>query len=371
MSMKIAIIGGGIAGTSIAFELGRLGAEVVLVDSARSDRATAAGAGIIAPVSTQPRDDGMNRFSFEAASHYLDLVQQLERHAGRTSYRTKGELLLALSEDEVRGLADVMMRAKDLVSRFGSRGVGTPAYLEGDEIRGRYPHFATACAGVHLPEIGQIEGRSFTRRLQESAVANGLTVIAGEAQLLADDSGINGVSVDGRQILADAVVLAAGAWSPQLASTIGLDLPVYPQRGQIIHLRLPGASELPSANSFRAHYLLSFDDDRLVIGATREDDSGYSAAMTTRGVTQVLRQGAEFIPVVEQAEILEIRVGIRPATRDGNPVLGAVPGVDRLWVASGYGPQGLTLGPYAGAVLARGILGGDMTIPTALDPARF
>jgi D-amino-acid dehydrogenase len=371
VSMKIAIIGGGIAGTSVAYELVTRGAEVVLIDSSRTDRATAAGAGIIAPIGAMAREEDMNRFSFAAAAYYLDLVAELERDGVDTSYRAPGELLLALSDEEVPRLDEVLQRASTLVAELDRRGVGEPAYLDGKEISARYPLFETAIAGVHLPEIGQIDGRRFTRCLHDRAVAYGLSVLEGEAVLLGDDRGVRGVAVGGRAVEADAVVLAAGAWSPQLTALVGVTLPVYPQRGQIMHLRLPGATGLPSANSFRDHYLLAFDHDRLVIGATREDDSGYSAAMTTRGLTQVVRQGMEFIPKVEQAEIIDIRVGIRPATRDGNPLLGPVPSVERLWVASGYGPQGLTLGPYAGAVLARRVLGEDVAIPSALSPSRF
>ncbi len=182
-----------------------------------------------------------------------------------------------------------------------------------------------------------------------------------------------GVRVGPELLEVDAVVVAAGSWSGGLVDVLGPR--VQPQRGQIVHLQLPGASALPTLDTSAGHYLLSFPGDRVVIGATRETGSGFDATLTAGGVAQVIAQGLTLVPALADATWIEARVGLRPASHDGFPYLGPVPGVDGLWVATGMGPSGLTFGPYCGSVIAEHALarlGGDPApaIPATFDPGR-
>jgi D-amino-acid dehydrogenase len=185
-----------------------------------------------------------------------------------------------------------------------------------------------------------------------------------------------GVRVDGERLAADAVVVAAGAWSGQLVAPLGVALPVAPQRGQITHLRVvpevdtaawPVVSPLGSG-----HYLLAFPDTRVVVGATRETGSGFDHRVTAAGQLEVLEQALAVAPGLRAATLLETRVGFRPATPDGRPVLGPLPGHPHVVLATGYGPTGLTVAPFAGALVAAAVLGEE----PALDlhpyrPGRF
>ena len=105
------------------------------------------------------------------------------------------------------------------------------------------------------------------------------------------------------------------------------------------------------------HYLLPFSDRRVVVGATRETGAGFAAYLTAGGASSVLTNALSVAPGLAQARIQEFRVGLRPATPDGEPLLGAVAGCPGLWIATGMGPQGLTLGPYSGKLIADSILG--------------
>jgi D-amino-acid dehydrogenase len=149
-------------------------------------------------------------------------------------------------------------------------------------------------------------------------------------------------------------VLAAGAWSKDLGRSLGLDIPVEPQRGQIVHLGLPGVdtSAWPIVLAFRGHYMVPWDDSRVVVGATRETGSGFLPHTTAAGVAEVLGEALRVAPGLAGAEIREIRVGLRPASRDGLPIVGPVPAVANLLLAIGHGAVGLQLGPYSGKVLA-------------------
>jgi D-amino-acid dehydrogenase len=150
------------------------------------------------------------------------------------------------------------------------------------------------------------------------------------------------------------VVIAGGAWSSAFAAQLGVRLPIVPQRGQIIHLHLPDeeTAAWPIITAFHGHYLVPWPDRRVVVGATRESGSGFSARTTAVGIHEVLGEALRVAPGLAGATIGEIRVGLRPATPDHLPLLGPVPTVRNTYIAAGHGATGLQLGPYSGKLLA-------------------
>ena len=113
--------------------------------------------------------------------------------------------------------------------------------------------------------------------------------------------------------------------------------------------------------------MLAFDGSRVVAGATRETGAGFDYRVTPGGLAEILGQALAVAPGLADGTYLETRVGFRPIGPDIRPLLGPVPGVDGLVVATGLGASGLTMGPYAGAVAARAALGE----PDAIDLAPF
>jgi D-amino-acid dehydrogenase len=170
------------------------------------------------------------------------------------------------------------------------------------------------------------------------------------------------------------VVAAAGAWTTSFLEPAGVTVTVRPQRGQITHLSVEPADTsgwpvvLPTSSS---HYLLAFGGSRVVVGATRETGSGFDYRVTPGGLAEVLGQALAVAPGLATATYLETRVGFRPVGPDVRPLLGPVPGVDGLVVATGLGANGLTLGPYSGAIAARVALGEPAGIDLAsVNPLR-
>ncbi len=175
------------------------------------------------------------------------------------------------------------------------------------------------------------------------------------AELAISDRRVTGVRVAGETLTADAVVVTAGAWAPALLRPAGVALPVEPMRGQIMHLRLPGADTAawPVVLPMSEHYLLAFEDSRVVVGATREGNAGFDYRVTAAGQAEVLAHALHVAPGLAAATVIETRVGFRPASADGLPLLGAVRGVDGLFVGNGLGAVGLTIGPFAGRAAGR------------------
>ena len=103
--------------------------------------------------------------------------------------------------------------------------------------------------------------------------------------------------------------------------------------------------------------MVPWSDNRVVVGATRETGSGFHPRTTVQGIREVLDEALRVAPGLQNADIRDIRVGLRPLTSDGIPVLGPIPDIHNLYLATGHGPTGLQLGPYTGKLIADLMLG--------------
>jgi D-amino-acid dehydrogenase len=150
-------------------------------------------------------------------------------------------------------------------------------------------------------------------------------------------------------------------------------LPIEPQRGQIVHLQLPGQDtrDWPVILPPGSHYLLAFDDARIVAGATRETGVGFDYRVTASGQAEVLAEALNVAPGLATATIVETRVGFRPIGPEIRPFLGRAHGLDGLLIGNGLGAAGLTIGPFAGRLLADAALGCEPPLDLApFDPSR-
>jgi len=242
--------------------------------------------------------------------------------------------------------------------------------VTGAQARELFPPLRAGLPAVHIGGAARVDGRLLAAALARAAIGNGAATAWGQARLVCRDGRAAGVTVGGELIEADAIVAAAGAWTPAFLAPAGVKLAVTPQRGQISHISLPGADTsrwpvvLPAGSG---HYLVAFDDGRVAAGATRETGSGFDARVTPGGLAEVLGQALATAPGLATGTYLETRAGLRPMSQDGRPLLGPVPGAGGLVAVTGLGPTGLTLGPYAGAVAARVALGQ----PAGIDLAPF
>jgi glycine/D-amino acid oxidase-like deaminating enzyme len=368
----VAVLGSGIVGASAAYHLSRTpGVRVMLVDGGHPGQATAAGAGIVAPgVSIRP-PAAWYPFAAAAVHAYPPLLDALksdgEPDAG---YEICGGLFVATSDDEAARLDDVQRLIVER-AREGMPNIGTVSRLEPAETARLLPAIAPGTCAVHVDRGARVDGRRLRDALARAARRRGATVRLGAARLTETAGAVTGVAVDGERVPCEAVILATGAWDLLTDDGRAIGLPVEPQRGQLIHLDLPGAATgaWPFVTGFHSHYLLSFRPHRVVAGATREDGSGFDPRITAGGVREVISEALRVAPGLADASLAELRSGLRPVSPDGLPVVGSMEGLGGVVVATGLGASGLTLGPYTGAVAAR-LAVGDLP-PPGLDLAPF
>jgi D-amino-acid dehydrogenase len=363
--MRVIVVGGGILGASAAYHLARAGAEVVLADAAHEGRATAAGAGIVCPWAN---DDGGLWYSFygEGAKFYPRVIAALaEDGETDTGYARVGGLVV----DADASLLD------DLATRIAGRAAERPeagavTRLAPAEARGHFPPLHPEFGGVHIAGGARVDGRLMAAALRRAAAKRGVTERAGLATLVAEGGRVRGIRIGEERIEADAVIVTAGAWARELLAPLGLALDVAPQRGQITHLRVRtgDTGAWPVILPTGSHYLLSFPDQRVVVGATRETGAGFDYRVTAAGQAEVLNNALAVAPGLADATLIETRIGFRPAAGAMRPLLGGVPGIEGLVIGNGLGAAGLTMGPFAGFLLSELVLGRAPEHP--LDPFR-
>jgi D-amino-acid dehydrogenase len=336
----VAVIGGGLVGTACAYELAGRGAQTLLVDRADIGRATDAGAGILSPATTERDDAAWVELVHAAGAHYDALIPQL---AGDSGWARCGILELATRDSDVPSWEWLAGRAK------GAREISP------DDARVMVPVLGDIVRALHHPDAARVDGRKLCAALRAAAVERGVEVRTDSIEQLC--------AVD-----AEAIVIAGGAWSARFGAQLGVQLPVVPLRGQIIHLGVAGedTGSWPIVQPVFGYYMVPWDDARVTVGATVED-AGFVPHITAGGVHEVLRETLRVMPGLHGATLREVRVGLRPVSADDMPIIGALPGHPNIYAATGHGANGLLLGPVTGALVADLVLGKK----PALDLAPF
>jgi D-amino-acid dehydrogenase len=369
---EVVVLGGGIIGASAAYNLAKQGVAVTLVDPARPGAATSAAAGVISAMVHHPVLPEWSAFAVPAMQYYPDLVAELEELGfADHSYRVIGDLTITAEEDGAAELADALERRRELLSVWGNKGVGVAEMLDADQVQEIAPLLQGATAAIWHDKIASVDGPAMRTAIQDAFVRVGGTLLTGPGALVVEHGRAVGVTVDGQRIGADAVLLAAGAWASAVAGEVGIDLDVYPQRGQITHVRLPGAGSIPVIHGVGDNYLLSYPDDRIAFGATRENEAGFSYQTTAAGIQNNIAEAIRLFPAIANAEYLETRVGFRPFTPDKVPHVGASRTVEGLYLGVGISTQGMTLGAYTGKSLAQlmtGATAAETDIPLYFTP---
>jgi D-amino-acid dehydrogenase len=363
---RLVVVGGGVVAAAVAYHLTRWGVPVVVVAGDQAGTATDAGAGIVCPW-TAPLEDDCYRLCCEGARHYRDLLAMLaDDGEAETGYAGVGTVWVAGQAGAPQEMA-ALLRSR----RAGAPDMGEVTALAPGGPARLFPPLAPGLDGLWIGGGARVDGRAIRDSMLRAAARRGARLVSGNATLDRAAGRVTGVTVGADRIGADAVVVAAGAWTAQVCAGVGMRLPVGPQRGQIVHARLPGAdtASWPVVLASDDPYLVAFPAGRVVLGATREQ-AGFRHCATVAGVGGLLAAAAGLAPGLREAELLETRIGFRPVTSDGRPLLGQL--TRGLIVAAGHGPEGLTAGPWSGLAVAQLAVGQPPVTDLApFDPARF
>jgi glycine oxidase len=359
----LAVVGGGVIGLAVAWRAAAAGLRVMVVDPAPGGGASWAAAGMLAPVTeVHYGEQALLRLNLAAAARWPGFAAELEEAAGRpVGYLACGTLSVARDADDLAALDDLY--------RF-QQGLGLEVErLRSRECRSLEPGLAPGVrGGVLVPGDHQVDNRALVGALLAAAARAGVVLRPATARGLRVAGGrVRGVVLDGGETLAaGTVVLAAGCWSGALD---GLDRallpPVRPVKGQLLHLRGPAAAPLARRNVRGLEvYLVPRADGRVVVGATVEEQ-GYDQRVTAGAVHRLLRAAAELLPDVDELELTETVVGLRPGSPDNAPLLGQS-GLDGLVVATGHYRNGILLTPVTADAVTELLV--DGRTPAAIAP---
>jgi glycine oxidase len=355
----IVVIGAGVIGLAVAWRLAQRGAAVTVLDQGAAGMgASHAAAGMLAICAeAEPGEERLVALGRASQALWPPFAREVEAASGlAVDLRGEGTVVVALTADDQARLNHRLEFQKSL---------GLPVeWISGSEARRREPHLAPGLAGAVLsPEDHQVDNRKLVAALHVAATGAGAAIREHQAVariLVAGGRAIGVALADGRELRADHVVLAAGAWSRRIEGLFPEGRPpVRPVKGQMIALRMdPDAPLVTHVLWAPGAYLVPRNDGRLIVGATVEE-KGFDATLTAGGTLALLEAAWRALPGIEELPIDDMWVGHRPGSRDDAPILGPGP-VEGLTYATGHYRNGILLTPVTADAIARLVLDGDI-----------
>lgn len=360
----VVVVGGGVIGLSIALEL-RPHNSVLLIDRADTGKgASWAAAGMLSPQSEADADDAFFQLCMQSLRLFPQWAAALLSASGiDPECDNSGLIVLASADSDLRILEARCRWQKD--AGFKAE------MLDPDGVRQLEPAVTlNQCGGLLLPAEFQVHPRSLAASLR-AACERAKVVIRTHKEVdavVTDGARVSGVRVGNETVAARQVVIAGGVWSSSIEG-LSPQIPLAPRKGQILSVAAP-------ARMFRhmlrwAHsYFVPRRTGELVIGATNED-VGFDRTLTPAGVGRLLAEAQQISSHVGSFPIREMWTGLRPATPDSWPVLGAS-SVDRLFYATGHYRNGILLAPITASIICALLRGKSPPVPIdAFSPARF
>lgn len=351
--MKILVVGGGIIGCSLAYALAKAGCAVTLLErSTPGAEASSAAAGVLSPLA-EATHAASSRLVVASWRLFPAVARELQAATGvDVELITRGTIHPLFTVEDIR---DAATRVEWAVSHQL-----TVEAWDSADLRTREPAVSTQVRGAMFVKSDHwVNNQRLVVAYAQAAVAAGVALIGGCAvsRVIVEDGRARGVMAEGDRFEADAVVLAAGAWTAGLVASFGGRLPVEPRRGQMVAL-----GHVPAVLTHCIHandvYLVPRASGELLIGATVER-VGFQRAVTAQAIAGLLAEAIEVVPALAGLPIARTWFGFRPWAPDGRPILGPWPGLDNLWVATAHYREGILLAPITAQLMTEWIVGGS------------
>jgi glycine oxidase len=362
----VTVIGAGIIGLSVAWHLAREGASVTVLERGTVGcGASGAAAGMLAPLAEAKKPGAFVELGMASLRRYPDFIEALKEEAGLDP-NCGGSGLLRVALDEAG--AQALCTASEWQEAAGLR----VEQLSSEEVRRLEPELTDkVVAAVLSRDEQQFDPVVLTNALAIACRHRGVDVREGCAVtgLKYDGSFIRAVQTMDGPIPCGKVVVAGGAWSEEIGRHLNVALPVFPVRGQIMALNM----EPPTLrHTIYAHhgYLVPRGNGRIIVGATAEE-AGFDCRPTAGGMAWLLETARSLVPKLSEASFDSVWAGLRPATPDGLPIIGRLPGYENAYAATGHFRNGILLAPITGALVTDLILKGEKRDLQPFLPERF
>jgi glycine oxidase len=356
----VAIIGGGVIGCAAAYALATAGLRVLLLERGQiACEASGEAAGMLAPQAEASEAGPFLTLGLQSRELFPALTAALREETGLdVGYGQDGTLYPCLDEDE----------ETEARTRFAwQRGQGLPVEWWGaEEVRKAEPGIHPAVRGaLFIPGDRQVTSGTFTRAFALAAARRGAEIWEGApvTGFVRDRKRIVGVKNLDRTVSAGRYVLAAGPWSAQIAALLGLPVPVLPVKGQLCMAGLLQGGPRHILYSHLA-YLVPRPGGEVVLGTTVEF-AGFDKRVTVGGLQGILAGAQALYPALAGAPLLRAWAGLRPYTSDELPLLGPVPEMEELLVATGHHRNGILLAPITAQLLRELVVDGRTSTPLA------
>jgi glycine oxidase len=355
----VAIIGGGIIGCSIAYELAKRQLDVILIEKASrvGTEASWAGAGILTShASTHEPYPELCRASL---AMYPTLAEELKSETDiDIEFIRSGTLSVFFDEAEASGLIGLAERR---VNRGFSAEVLSP-----EQAWQLEPAVSKAIAGAVLfPEDGHVRNPKMVTALAKGAAKFGAKFLVGNpvTGFIRKNEQVVGAVVNGETIHADSFVIAAGCWAGNLTALLDFHISISPAKGQIVLLETMPPIFQRTIDGLGI-YIVPRADGKILLGATVEF-VGFDKTPSVDGVKQMIDAAVGIAPELAQSAFVQTWVGLRPYFKSG-PCLGYLPGYDNVVLASGHYKNGILLAPITGKLIAELITTGQPSL--SLNP---
>ncbi|MGX1264249.1 glycine oxidase [Rossellomorea marisflavi] len=344
---RIIIVGGGVIGLSIAFELVKKGCSVTLLEKGTlACKASGAAAGMLG-VHTETRGNpSMTSLAKESRNLFPDLADELLHCSGiDIGLKQNGMIIPAMTTKE-----------QHLLQREANSPEGVSEklrWLEEEELREMEPSLSRSfIGGLSIPRDGNILAPRLSEALAMSAASLGAVLHEGTEveSLIMEGRSIVGVNTSRGPLYGDEVVVAGGAWSKHIMRRLGILLDAAPVKGECISVT-PKEGLLNRTIVTEGLYIVPKMDGTLTIGATEEEGS-FNEDVSVESVSRLLAKACTIVPGIAAAAWGKAWAGTRPKTASRLPYMGRVPDVAGLSLATGHYRNGILLAPITGVLMA-------------------
>ena len=336
------IIGGGVIGLTLAWELLGRGQRVSLLERDRIGRGTSwAASGILPPARLDTATDPLDRLRGYSHALFPKWAAELQRASGLDiGFRRCGGWYLAETPGERASMIGMTGFWRELgiecerqpLEQLGRREPGLEAWAS----------MRPDAAAWWVPDECQVRSPDYLRALAIGVRDRGGELLEGcQVENLRESDAGGEVLVNGTWRRADSVVVCGGAWSGRIAQQFGLQHSLVPVRGQILLLRL-NQPPLQSVVNVGNQYLVCRDDGRTLVGSV-EEEVGFRTGTTPEVLQRLHDFACRVCPRLADAPVEKSWSGFRPMTFDGFPMIGRIPETRHLYVAAGHFRSGLHL----------------------------